>query len=199
MITLFWCPNTRAIRSLWLLEELGCDFTVELVDIRDAQAPRSASFSRASPMGKIPAILDGDVALSDSTAIALYLLERFPNSALDVTEGGQDRADFLYWMQFMGSVMEPALAEKLSGLEAKKFVHAWGDFDTMISLLENRLAAREWIMGDQFTAADVLIGSTCYFLRLFGSMPDSEVLHAYTDRCMARPAFGRAAERTEAA
>ncbi|WP_286828624.1 MULTISPECIES: glutathione S-transferase family protein [Kordiimonas] len=196
MITLFWCPNTRAIRSLWLLEEMGCDFSTELVDIRDAEAPRSDAFRRASPMGKVPAILDGDVALSDSTAIALYLLERFPNSALDVTEGGQARADFLYWMQFMGSVMEPAMAEKFSSMEAKKYVHAWGDFDTMISLLEGRLEGREWIMGDQFTAADVLIGATCYFLRLFGSMPESELLHAYTDRCMARPAFARATGRT---
>jgi glutathione S-transferase len=70
----------------------------------------------------------------------------------------------------------------------------WGDFDLMIRTLEDGIRGREWILGDQFTAADVMLGSSAVFLRAFDMLPDSELLADYADRCLARPAYARVME-----
>lgn len=197
MIKLFWCPRTRAMRALWLLEELGCDFELVPVDIQDPAAKADEGFRKASPMGKVPAILDGETGVADSATIALYLVERFPDAGLAPSVGSADRADFLYWMLYTPGVIEPAMAEKAGGWEPRPFSHGWGDFAAMIELLEKRLKGRDWLMGDQFTAADVLVGSSLYFIRLFGMLPDGTSLEGYIDRCTDRPAFKRAQEREE--
>jgi glutathione S-transferase len=197
MIKLFWCPRTRASRVLWLMEELGCDFDLVTIDIRDEASRDNADFRRASPMGKVPAILDGDTGLSDSAAIGLYLCERFPDAGLAPAVGDPARADFLYWMLYTPGVIEPAMAEKFGGWETNKTSHGWGDFASMISVLEDRLKDREWLVGDAFSAADVMVGSSVHFLKLFGILPEGSSLDAYAERCLARPAFQRALARDE--
>lgn len=198
MIKLFWCPRTRAMRVLWLLEELGCDYELVPIDIQDATAKADADFRKASPMGKVPAILDGDTGVADSATIALYMVERFPEAGLAPAVGSADRADFLYWMLYTPGVIEPAMAEKAGGWETRPFSHGWGDFATMIELLEKRLVGRDWLVGNQFSAADMLVGSSLYFIRLFGMLPEGTSLEGYIERCAARPAFKRALEREEA-
>lgn len=198
MIKLFWCPRTRAMRALWLLEELGCDYELVPIDIQDATAKADADFRKASPMGKVPAILDGDTGVADSATIALYMVERFPEAGLAPAVGSADRADFLYWMLYTPGVIEPAMAEKAGGWERRPFSHGWGDFATMIELLEKRLVGRDWLVGNQFSAADMLVGSSLYFIRLFGMLPEGTSLEGYIERCAARPAFKRALEREEA-
>jgi glutathione S-transferase len=81
MIKLFWCPQTRASRILWMLEEMDEPFEIEMVDLRKPET-KSAEFLAASPMGKVPAIADGPVKIADSSAIALYLADRYPASGL---------------------------------------------------------------------------------------------------------------------
>jgi len=190
MIKLYWCAQTRAMRVIWLLEELGVDYELMPVDVRAGERP--ADFIKASPMGKVPAIADGDVAVSDSATIALYLADKYTDAGLAPAVTAPDRADYLYWMLYTPGVIEPAMAEKFSAMPANKLAHGWGDFPTMVQVLEDRLKDRQWIMGDHFTAADVLIGSSLNFMRMFGIMPDSTRLNAYTDRCVARPAFAAA-------
>ncbi len=198
MIKLFWCPRTRAMRALWLFEELGCEFELVPIDIQDAAAKADTDFRKASPMGKVPAILDGETGVADSATLALYMVERFPEAGLAPAVGSADRADFLYWMLYTPGVIEPAMAEKAGGWEARPFSHGWGDFATMIELLEKRLEGRDWLVGDQFSAADVLVGSSLYFIRLFGMLPEGTSLEDYIERCAARPAFKRAMEKEEA-
>lgn len=199
MIKLFWCPRTRAMRVLWLLEEMEADFELVHIDIQDEAAKDDAAFKKASPMGKVPALLDGDTGVADSAVIGLYLTERFPEAGLAPAVGDKDRADFLYWMLYTPGVIEPAMAEKFGGWEARRASHGWGDFETMISLLEDRLAGQEWLLGDRFSAADVLVGSSLYFIRMFGILPEGTKLEPYIDRCVARPAFQRALAREDGA
>ena len=94
MITLFWCPRTRASRILWLLEELQQPFDVQLIDIRDPESRQDPDFRAASPMGKVPAIMDatpaGVVRMADSAAIGFYLAGRLP--VLDDVHTWRDRA-----------------------------------------------------------------------------------------------------------
>jgi glutathione S-transferase len=90
--------------------------------------------------------------------------------------------------------MEPAMAEKMGGWQTNRGAHGWGDFDTMTRTLEAGLEDRPWLLGESFSAADVMVGSTAAFMKMFGILPDSERIGAYVERCLDRPAYGRAQE-----
>ena len=87
------------------------------------------------------------------------------------------------------------MSEKFNNWEVSRATSGWGNFDTMIEVLEQGLEAGPWLLGDRFSAADVLVGSSVYFMKLFGVLPQSEVLSAYVDRCLARPAYAKALAR----
>lgn len=199
MITLFWCPQTRASRILWLLEEMSEPFEVRLIDIRKPESRNDPDFLEASPMGKVPAIMDttpnGTVHMADSAAIALYLADRYPAAGLAPTLDHPKRGDYLYWMTFTPGVIEPAMMERFTGMEISKSTSGWGDFDAMIEVLVAGLETGPWIMGERFCAADVLLGSSVYFMKMFGILPDLQVLTDYSERCLARPACARALAR----
>lgn len=199
MIKLFWCARSRASRAVWLLEESGLPYEIVPVDIRDPAAKAAnPAFLRASPMGKVPALEDGPVAMADSAAIALYLADRYPRTGLAPAVGDPARGRYLWWMVFAPGVIEPAMGEKVSGAEPNHMSHGWGSYDAMIRTLEQGLEPGPWLLGETFSAADVLVGSSVAFMRMFDMLPDSPVLNAYADRCMARPAW-QAGQQKEAA
>ncbi len=186
---LYWCPKTRASRAVWMLEEAGVDYERVFVDIRNPEAPRPLGFAAASPMGKVPALLDGSVALAESSAIALYVADRYAAGRLAPAIDADERGRFLYWMFFAPGVIEPAMAEKVGNWETAPTRNGWGDFDSMIRTLEQGLGDTPWLLGEQFSAADVMVGSSVVFMRMFGLLPDSAVLGAYADRCLERPGY----------
>ena len=199
MITLFWCPQTRASRILWLLEEMNEPFEVRMIDVRDPVAKADPDFVAASPMGKVPAIMDttpnGVVHLADSASISLYLADRYPASCLAPAVDDPSRGSYLYWMTFTPGVIEPAMMEKFNNWEVSPATSGWGNFDLMVEVLEKGLEGGQWLLDDQFTAADVMVGSSVYFMKRFGILPDSPVLAAYAERCLARPAYQKALAR----
>jgi len=152
---IFWAPQTRSTQVIWMLEEAGVDYEMELIDIRSADREDSKEFLAASPMGKVPAIVDGDVAMSES---------------------------------------ESAMSEKFSDLEPNRGRNGWGDFDSMIKVFDECLEGKEWILGDRFTAADVMLGSSAVFMRMFEMLPETKNIGDYANRCLARPAFQKASE-----
>ncbi|MGI9265123.1 MAG: glutathione S-transferase family protein [Gammaproteobacteria bacterium] len=188
---LFWYPNTRAARALWMLEETGLEYEPVLINLRDPAAKENPDFLAASPMGKVPALTDGDARMADSAAICLYVADRYATEFAPATDDPR-RATFLFWMFYGSGAMEPAMAQKMGGWESNRQAHGWGDYELMIETLENGLKDKEWLLGEQFTAADVMVGSTANFMRLFGIMPDGSQINAYVDRCLARPAYQRA-------
>jgi glutathione S-transferase len=175
-----------------MLEEAGVDYEFAVIELAASDRKDPAGFLAASPMGKVPAIVDGDVAMSESAAICLYVADRYCPGTLAPTIDDSRRGTFLYWLMYTPAVIEPAMSEKVNGIEPNKVRYGWGSFDLMISTLEKQLADREWVLGDWFTAADVMLGSSVVFLRMFDMLGDSPVLNAYADRCMARPAFQKA-------
>ncbi|MEO0576548.1 MAG: glutathione S-transferase family protein [Pseudomonadota bacterium] len=194
---LFWCPKTRASRAVWILEEAGCTYTKTLIDIRDEDAKAHRGFLAASPMGKVPALADGDAVLADSSAICLYVADRYASGTLAPAINAPERAQFLFWMLYAGSVMEPCMAEGFGTAQANRSAHGWGDFASMVETLEARLASRPWIMGEDFCAADVMIGSTAGFMKMFGILPESHVIESYLKRCSERPAYQRSQDEPE--
>ena len=190
---LFWAPQTRAQRGIWMLEEAGVDYELERVEL--GSPDHSAEFLAASPMGKVPALIDGDVSLSESAAICVYVADRYCMGSLAPAVDDPQRGKFLYWTMYTPAVIEPAMSEKFNKVESNRRRSGWGDFDLMIETWDQALKDRDWILGDQFTAADVMLGSSAIFLRMFEMLPDSRNLGAYADRCLARPANQRALEK----
>ncbi|MDX1555424.1 MAG: glutathione binding-like protein, partial [Xanthomonadales bacterium] len=106
-----------------------------------------------------------------------------------------DRGRYLYWMLFTPGVIEPSMAEKFNDWKPNPTQHGWGSFELMIETLEQGLNPGPWLLGDEFSAADVLVGSSLNFMRMFGVLPDKPLLSGYVDRCLARPAYARALAR----
>lgn len=190
---LFWAPQTRSLRVVWMLEEAGLDYSIENVDIRAQDRRDTEEFRKASPMGKVPALVDGDVSMCESAAICLYIADRYCAGGLAPAIDDSARGRFLFWMFFTPAIMEPTVTEKIRNLEPDPHRNAWGSFDRMLTTLDDGLGNRPWLLGDRFSAADVMVGTGVVFMRQFGLLPDSPRLGAYADRCLERPAYRKAA------
>ena len=187
---LYWSPGTRAFRAVWLLEEAGLAYKKVRVDLSAAE--RSPELLAASPMGKVPALRDGDVRMWESAAICLYLADRYAPGRLAPAPGDPERGLYLQWMLFSPSAIEPATAEKKAGRLSVPRVNGWGNFKKMIDSWERGLSGNRWILGERFTAADVMLGSSALTMRSEGALPNSTVLEAYADRCLEREALQQA-------
>jgi len=189
---LYWSARTRSARVVWMLEEIGVEYERVVVDLRRPVAQRGADFLAASPMGKVPALEDGAVRMADSAAICLFLADRYGAGRLAPTLDDPERGPYLYWMLFTPGVIEPSMAERAGGWTPNPIHHGWGSFDAMLRTLEKGLERGPWLLGERFSAADVLVGSSAVFMRLLKMLPASAVIEAYADRCLARPAYRRA-------
>jgi glutathione S-transferase len=189
---LYWARNTRAFRIAWLLEESGIPYERRTIDIKDETSRADADFRAASPMGKVPALVDGPARLSDSGAICIYIADRYPESGLGPPVGHADRARFLQWVTYTNSVVEPAMGERFAKLDPRPSSYGWGSFDLMLQTLKAGLVPGQWILGEKFSAADVLLGVSSFYLRRFGLVGPDAALDEYSARCQARPAWQRA-------
>ena len=192
MMKLYWCPRTRSFTALWLMEETGQPYERVLTDISTG-AQRNADYLKINPMGKVPALQDGDATLAEAAAICAYVAERYPDAQLAPPVGDPARAKYLYWLFFSPGCIEPAIMQLATKVEMNPVAAGWGDAQRVIDVLDNALQKGPWLLGDNFTAADVIIGSGLNFgMRLFKMIPARPSFEAYVARCMARPAFQRA-------
>lgn len=198
MITLYWTPRSRAGRMLWALEEAGVPYELSRVDFRAEPPIYPEGFVEASPLRKVPALRDGALAMADSAAIALYLADRYQPGVLAPTLQDPERGAFLTWMFYTPSALEPAMVEKLAELPPRPQAYAWGSFDRTLGAVEDRLTGRDWLVGGQFSMADLMVSGALQFLQAFGMMEPSPTFTAYMERCFARPA-AQAARAKEAA
>lgn len=183
-------PNTRSTGTVWLVEELGVPYELRKVDVFGG-ATRAAEFLAVNPAGKVPAIRHDGKTLTEMAAISLYLADAFPEAGLAPAIGDSLRADYLYWSVFRPGVLEPAIITKSQGLDVDPRMVGWGAWDTVLSLVETQLARGPYILGDRFSAADILIGGALGWLKHFKLMDDNPGIEAYIDRLHARPAYAR--------
>jgi glutathione S-transferase len=192
MMKLYWCPRTRSFTALWLMEEAGQPYERVLTDISTG-AQRNADYLKINPMGKVPALQDGDATLAESAAICAYVAERYPDAKLAPPVGDPARAKYLYWLFYGPGCVEPAMMQLATKVEMNPVAAGWGDAQRVIDVLDNALQKGPWLLGDNFSAADIVIGSGLNFaVRLFKMIPARPSFDAYIARCMARPAFQRA-------
>ncbi|HQS07483.1 MAG TPA: glutathione S-transferase family protein [Xanthobacteraceae bacterium] len=189
---LYWAPHTRAFRALWLLEEAGLPYERQLVSL-DGPFIASAEFRAINPMMKVPALEDGEARIAESGAICLYVAEKAPDAHLAPAIGDPRRARYLQWLFWDAACMEAAFTQKLAGVNLPSRAAGWGSFERVMDVLEAALAPGPYLLGEQFTAADVMVGSNVWYgLTLLKVIEPRPVFTAYVARCEARPAFQRA-------
>lgn len=194
-LTLHHHPHSRSAGARVMLEELGVDYRIELVNLH-AGEQRRPEFLALNPLGKLPTLVDGDTVVTEQVAIYLHLADRFPEAGLAPAIGDPARGSYLRWMVYYASCFEPAVVDRAQKREpAEPMVSPYRDFDSMLAALEAQLARGPWMLGDRFSAADVLWGTALAWTTQFGLVPKSAVIEQYIERAKARPAFQRAAAK----
>jgi glutathione S-transferase len=203
-VKLYGCPNSRSLRVAWALEEAGAQYEYVLVDLFKG-AGRAPQFLALNPAGKIPLFIYGDLTLTESAAIVAHIGDLFPASGL-TPRGAAARADFLRWMFFATTELEQPLwtiakhrfalpkDRRVAGIEST----ARWEFENTAQIIEAALGQREFICGNAFTGADILLAHTLAWARSAKVMPESATLNAYRERHYARPALARARAREAA-
>jgi len=195
MITLYHRPKSRSTRFIFLLEELEAPYTVQLVTIRSRDGSGAIDPANPHPHGKVPAIADDGVVVFESPAIALYLTDKFPQKQLGPLPGEAGRGAYLSWLAYYSGVLEPAFVSKFMNAEVPRGTAGWVALEEVLPAVSGRLARSPYLLGERFSAADVLYGTT---FALFGRtplMPKSAVIEDYVQRIVARPAYARAMVR----
>jgi glutathione S-transferase len=189
-IVLYYAPKTRALRAVWLLEELGEPYRIELVDYANA-GQKQPELLKLNPMGKLPIVVDHGTPIAESGAIITCLADKYSPGDLAPLPDDPNRADYLRWLFFAVGVMEPAYCEKFFGWELNPQQVAWGSFADMETVVTAAVAPGPWLLGDRFTAADVLMGFNLHFGLLTKVFPETGAIADYVARCAERPAFQR--------
>ena len=155
---------------------------------------RTHEYLAVNPMGKVPALKHGDTVITEAAAICAYLADEFPRAKLSVPIGTPRRGVYLKWLFFGPSCIEAAVIDRASPRkeEARRAMLGYGDFDTVMDVTAKAVAKGPYLMGEQFTAADVIVGSTLRWGMMFKLLPERPEFIAYTNRLAARPALQRA-------
>jgi glutathione S-transferase len=174
-----------------MLHELGEPFEIVPIDLK-AGDHKSPEFLKLNPMGKIPVLRDGDVIVTEAPAILVYLADKYPKARLAPAIDEPDRGRYLRWMFFNGSCLEPAVMDSSMKRESPPSSAGWGTFETVLDTLSGGLKPGPWLLGERFSAADVLLGSSLGFMMLFKIVPERPEYVDYVARMQARPAFQKA-------
>lgn len=192
--TLFHAPNSRSCAVRFLLEELGVPYELHVLDLKKNEQ-RAPAYLAVNPMGKVPAIRHGDALVTELPAIFIYLADLFPDAGLAPSLNDPLRGPYLRWLAFYGSSFEPAIADRAMKREpAPPVLCPYGDYDTMLATLTDRLRAGPYLLGERFSAADILWGNSLGWVTMFKLVPELPEIVAYRDRVNDRPAAHRAAQ-----
>jgi glutathione S-transferase len=193
-LTLFHAPNSRSGAARFLLEELGADYDLHVLNLKKNEQ-RAPAYLAVNPMGKVPAIRHGDALITELPAIFIYLADLFPAAGLAPAIGDPLRGPYLRWLAFYGSSFEPAIIDLAMKREpTPPTMCPYGDYDTMLATLTTQLRAGPYLLGERFSAADVLWGNSLGWITMFKLVPELPEIMAYMDRVNSRPAARRAAE-----
>lgn len=187
MLTLYHAPRSRSSRILWLLEELGEPYEIEYVTIRRGDGTGAADPKNPHPEGKVPALMHDGNLVMESVAICLYLSDAFPRAGLGPKVGDKDRADYLYWLFSYVSELEPAILSRMFGGGEHPMIKR--SYELCMARLTKALNARDYLVGNKFSVADLLLASAIGWMRK--EFPSDPVYDRYVERVTARLAFKR--------
>ncbi len=188
MLTLYHSPRTRSTRIVALLEELGARdrVRIETVDITRQDGTGGQDPNNPHPEGKVPLLVHDGVEIWESTAIALYLTELFPEAGLGRAIGAPDRGRLLSWLAWYGDVLEPVVVGLYAGLDHPAMHATFRGMPEASARLAQALKDHPYLMGEDYTVADLIISSTFMFAPQF--MPEDANVRDWVARCAGRPA-----------
>ena len=200
MMKLYGYPQTRSTRVAWALEETGAEYEYGLINLKAGEHKQSA-FLAINPFGKIPSLVDDGHVMSESSAICTYVAEKFPDAKL-IPSDAKGRAEYFQWLFFVVSELEVHLwtAAKHDRLlpEDKKVPAvvstSFWEFEKAAAVLSAHLKNREHLLGDQFSAADIICVSVLQWAHHV-KVPLDDILLNYMNKLSERPALARARKR----
>jgi glutathione S-transferase len=191
-------PNSRSTSTLMLLEELGAQYDMHVLNLV-AGEQRQPAYLKVNPMGKVPAISHHGQLVTERPAVFTYLADLFPEAGLAPGLTEPLRGPYLRWMAFYGSCFEPAVLDHyMKNAVAAASTCPYGSYEDVLAVVEEQLATGPWLLGERFTAADVLWANALDYTMGFGLVPRKPVFEAYVARVKVRPAIIRAAAQDEA-
>jgi glutathione S-transferase len=192
---LYFNKYTRSTRPRWLIEEAGIPCDIVPVDLAAGEHKRP-EFLAVHPLGKVPALQDGDLTMMESAAITLWLAD---GTAFAPAPGTPARALYYQWAFYAVTQLETPVGRYFyetrkpeAERRAEVLAEAREEARRMCIPLAEALSRQEWLVEGTFTAADVLVGSVLAWAKSMGLLEGEPVLLDYVARCMARPAFARA-------
>jgi glutathione S-transferase len=197
-LTLYHATPSRSSVVLWMLEEIGQPYDIKLLDLSKGDQQKT-DYLAINPMGKVPALKHGDAIVTEVAAVCAYLADAFPQAGLNIPVGELRRGPYLKWLFFAPGVLEPAVTDRaFPRKEApRRGTLGYGEFDTVMDVLSKAVTPGPYLMGEQFTAADVVIGANLRWGMLFKLIPERKELLDYVARVVDRPAAKRALAKDE--
>ncbi len=197
-LTFYTNPMSRGRIARWMLEETGGDY--ETHNLRYGQEMNAPGYAAVNPMRKVPAIVHDGRIVTECAAVCLYLADAFPQA--DLAPPVDQRAGYYRWMLFAAGPWEQASTNRALGVEMapeNAAMAGYGDFDRTLEVLLNAVPETGYLLGPQFTALDVYMGSQIMWGHQFGSIPATPRVEAYLGRIQSRPGYIRASELDNAA
>ena len=191
MLTLFHSPQSRSSAILALVYEMGIE---DWIDVRQVTIPRmdgtgARDPANPHPEGKVPALVHDGHVITERGAIILHLTAMFP-SAMAPAVGTPEWGAYLTWLTWYQGVLEPAMIFEATGVTHPWLDLTFRDHKTAVRRLRAALERGPWLMGDAYSAADLLVHSPYAWFK--DAMPDDPLIRDWVARCMARPARLRA-------
>lgn len=191
-VTFYHSPNTRSSGTLALLDALGADYDLHVLNMK-AGEQRGAEYLKINPMGKVPAIVHLGTLVTEQPAVYLYLADLYPEARLAPAIGDPLRGAYLRWLVYYGSSFEPAVVDRAMKREpAPPSTSPYGDFDTMLGTLTGQLERGPYLLGETLSAADILWGTALRWTTHFQLVPLLPVIERYIERVEALPSIARA-------
>ena len=192
MITLYHRSKTRSSRFIFLLEELGAPYEIKHVTLRSSDGTGAPDPANPHPHKKVPAISDGGEIVFESSAIVLYLTDKYPKNGLGPQVGEKHRGAYLSMLAYYGSVLEPAFMSKFMNVTVPVGTAGWVEVEEAMKFVIETLSKGPYLLGDRFSGADVLYATTFGMFGQSPMLPKSPVITEYVKRCLDRPAYARA-------
>jgi glutathione S-transferase len=194
-LTLYTNPMSRGRMVRWMLEEIGQPYDTEIVAY--GAGMKSPEYCAINPMGKVPALRHGDMVVTETSAIIAYLADAFPEARLAPPPASPLRGPYYRWLFYAAGCLEAAITNKALGVvvpaERERMV-GYGSFEAVMDVLEAAVSKPAYLLGDEFSAADVYLGSQLGFGMRFGMIDKRPAFEAYYARMQARPALQRATQ-----
>jgi len=190
-LTLYHMAPSRSSTILWLLEEIGQPYHVHALDMKRGEN-REPAYLAINPLGKVPAVVHDGVVITETGAICAYLADAFPEAGLCVPLGDPRRGPYLKWLFFGAGCMDAALMDRMLKREpGPTSAIGYRDIDSMLDVIAKAVEPGPYLLGEQFTAADVMIGSGLRWGLYTDLIPKRPDLMAYAARLGERPAAQR--------